>query len=276
VYEADQYYNGGRTSSTTAWIEGTEDVPPYQSSRYGNFSYSIPLANGSYQVLLKFAEVTWSSPGQRIFDVWMEGTNVISNLDIFAMVGQNRAYDVSIPVTVSDGSLDIDFESIAGNAKVSAIVIMQNPLPRSVVFAVNSGSSSAYTDATGVVYEADQYYNGGWTSSTTEWIEGTEDVPPYQSGRYGNFSYSIPLANGSYEVLLKFVEVYWSSPGRRVMNIWMEGTNVISNLDIFALVGQNRAYDVSIPVTVSDGSLDIDFESIAGNAKVSAIVVTTR
>ena len=60
------------------------------------------------------------------------------------------------------------------------------------------------------------------------------------------------------------------------MDIWMEGTKVISGLDIFAIVGQNSAYDVSIPVTVSDGSLDIDFQSIVGSAKVNAIVVTSR
>ncbi len=274
IYQADGYYQGGTTWSTNAGIAGTEDAPLYQSERWGSFSYSIPLPNGDYSVKLKFAEIYWSSPGQRIFDVWMEGQKVISNLDIFALAGKNTAYDVSIPATVTDGKLDITFQATVDDAKVSAIVIMENPLPRSVVFAVNSGSSSSYTDAKGLVYEADHYYNGGWISSTWARIQGTEDVPLYQSGRAGDFSYSIPLSNGSYEVLLKFAD--WSSPGMRVMDIWMEGTKVISGLDIVAIVGQNRAYDVAIPVTVSDGSLDIDFQPIADSAKVSAIVVTTR
>ena len=43
-----------------------------------------------------------------------------------------------------------------------------------------------------------------------------------------------------------------------------------------AVVGKNHPYDLFIPVTVSDGRLNIKFRTIADNAKVSAILVQTR
>ena len=113
---------------TSSPIDGTTDDVLYQSERWGEFSYNLPLANGDYTVVLKFAEIYWEAVGQRVFDVWVEGQKVISNLDIFAKVGKNRAYDVVLPVSVSDGVLNIQFGKIVNFPKVSAIVV-QAELP---------------------------------------------------------------------------------------------------------------------------------------------------
>jgi len=93
-------------------------------------SYAIPLANGTYDLTLKFAEIYFTSADQRIFDVLVEGVERISNLDIFtAAGGANTAYDVTIPVTVSDGTLNINFNSDVTNAKVSAIKVVPAAIP---------------------------------------------------------------------------------------------------------------------------------------------------
>ena len=56
--------SGGSTYSTGSGISGTDDDVIYQSERYGNsFSYNIPVENGSYQVILMFAEIFHSSAG---------------------------------------------------------------------------------------------------------------------------------------------------------------------------------------------------------------------
>ena len=55
----------------------------------------------------------------------MQGTKVISNLDIYSKVGKNAAYDVSVPVSVANGTLTINFTSVSDYAKVSAIEITQ-------------------------------------------------------------------------------------------------------------------------------------------------------
>ena len=91
--------------------------------RYGNFTYNIPVANGDYVVTLKFAELYFSAAGRRVFDVLIEGGKVVNNLDVFAQVGKNTAYDVTVSVRVTDAMLNITFRSIINYAKVNAIVI---------------------------------------------------------------------------------------------------------------------------------------------------------
>jgi hypothetical protein len=120
---ADTLFSGGNTYRTTAAIAGTTDDALYQSERYGNFTYNVPVANGDYVVTLKFAEIYFSSAGMRVFDVLIEGAKVVSNLDVLAQVGRNTAHDVTVSVRVTDGMLNITFRSIFNNAKVSAIVI---------------------------------------------------------------------------------------------------------------------------------------------------------
>ncbi len=77
-------------------------------------------------------------------------------------------------------------------------------------------------------------------------------------------------------MVLKFAEVYWNSPGGRVFDVWAEGVKAFSSLDIFALAGRNRPYDISLPVIITDGQLDIRFSTVKNYAGVSAIVVRKR
>jgi hypothetical protein len=75
-------------------------------------------------VTLKFAEIyAYAGWKSRIFDVKIEGKEVISNLDLYTQVGRYRAYDVKVPVLVADGMLNIEFRADVGSAKVNAIVI---------------------------------------------------------------------------------------------------------------------------------------------------------
>ena len=105
-------------------IAGTADDPLYQSERYGDFSYNMAVENGDYEVTLKFAEVFFTTAGQRVFSVSLEGKMVISNLDLVAEVGPLAAYDVAFPVTVADGVLNIAFHSVVNNAKINAIKVV--------------------------------------------------------------------------------------------------------------------------------------------------------
>ena len=166
------------------------------------------------------------------------------------------------------------FSNVKSDHTIQASFSAVSP-PGKVVFAMNSGGNG-YVDKAGVTYQADQYYNGGRAYSSSAGIAGTEDAPLYQTERYGNFSYSIPLPNGNYTVKLKFAEIYWSSAGRRIFDVIIGGTKVIRSLDIFARVGKNRVYDVSVPATVTGGILKINFVTIKDNAKISAILIESR
>jgi hypothetical protein len=142
------------------------------------------------------------------------------------------------------------------------------------LIAVNAGGSS-FTAADGTSYQADTLFSGGSTHKTKAAIAGTTDDALYQSERYGSFTYNIPVANGDYVVTLKFAELYFSATGRRVFDVLIEGGKVVNNLDVFAQVGKNTAYDVTVSVRVTDAMLNITFRSIINYAKVNAIVIST-
>ena len=146
------------------------------------------------------------------------------------------------------------------------------PVPK-VVFAVNAGGPE-YVDAAGIHYEADRLFSSGSFYRTVSIADTTNDIL-YRSVRFGNFAYAIPLANGDYVVTLKFAETYWTTAGQRLFDVVMEGREVVSNLDLVAEVGPKAAYDVEVPVRVTDGVLNISFHTGRNNAQVSAIVVET-
>lgn len=58
TWMADTYYDGGSTySNSQVNFVNTENDMVYQSERYGNFVYEIPIPRASYSVILHFAEI---------------------------------------------------------------------------------------------------------------------------------------------------------------------------------------------------------------------------
>ena len=58
-----------------------------------------------------------SDPGQRVFDVSLEGDTVLDNYDIVADVGDSTGTMKDFDIT-SDGNVDIDFSHVAENPLV--------------------------------------------------------------------------------------------------------------------------------------------------------------
>ncbi len=91
-----------------------------------NMQWDFPVENGNYTVNLLFAEI-WTgaqTPGTRVFDVLVEGELVLDDLDQTVAYGWNTAGVESIPVTVTDGNLDIDFLLGTQNPNIKAIEII--------------------------------------------------------------------------------------------------------------------------------------------------------
>src|SRR5690606_7466468 len=127
------------------------------------------------------------------------------------------------------------------------------------MLAINVGGG-AYAGADGVDYLAVQFFSGGKTYQTTSSIAGTTDDVLYQSERYGNFSYALPVADGTYTVTLRFAEIYHKVAGKRVFDVTAEGDLVLDDLDIWSEAGgKDIAYDVPLTVTVDDGTLNLGF-----------------
>ena len=125
TFAADVNYSGGATYATTASIAGTTNGTMYQSERNGYaFGYALPVANGTYTVVLHFAELYWTQAGQRVFNVSLEGTPWLTSYDIVKKVGPLKATTETVTVTVTDGSLNIAFTTNVDQAKVAAIEVL--------------------------------------------------------------------------------------------------------------------------------------------------------
>lgn len=115
----------GNSHSTGAAIAGTLEDTLYQSEAWswGALAYGFALSPGTYIVELNFAEIYFSSAGQRSFDVLLEGSTVASDLDLVQTVGANTAYVIEQEVTVTDGTLNLSLLPGVENPKLSALSI---------------------------------------------------------------------------------------------------------------------------------------------------------
>jgi hypothetical protein len=130
---ADTDFSGGRKYSTTHSIDTSAVTNPapqtvYQTERFGNFTYTIPnlTPGASYTVRLDFAEIYWNAAGRRLFNVSINGTQVLSRFDIFATAGgKYKAIAEEFTATAdANGNITIKFTSVRDNAKVSGIEIL--------------------------------------------------------------------------------------------------------------------------------------------------------
>ena len=98
----------------------------YQTVRYApTLRYNIPVVNGTYTVTLYFAEIYFAGPGQRVFNVSIEGQSVLQNFDIWAVAGQFAAVQRTFVATVTDGVLNIVATASVDNANFSAIQLVR-------------------------------------------------------------------------------------------------------------------------------------------------------
>jgi hypothetical protein len=112
--------------------------------------------------------------GARVFNVSMEGTQVLTNYDIYQKAGGAlKAVVEQIPVTVNDGVLNISFAATVDNAKVSAIEVIQGSAPSPTPSPTPTPSPSFIEQGGQVVIEAEKYTQkidrGGktWANTTT-------------------------------------------------------------------------------------------------------------
>jgi hypothetical protein len=114
----------------------------------------------------------------------------------------------------------------------------------------------------------------GSVATSTAPVGGTTQPTVYQSLRYDLAGYPVDVPNGIYTVVLRFNELHYGAPGKRVFGVSVEGRSVAEKLDVFARVGKDHAFDIAVPdVTVNDGSLDIDFTPVVEYPFLSAVEI---
>ncbi|KAK2656623.1 hypothetical protein Ddye_009675 [Dipteronia dyeriana] len=125
----DTYFEGGSVLRTNEPISEAGDYSfIYQSARLGNFCYRFNhLPPGAYVVDLHFAEIinTNGPKGMRVFNVFLQEEKVLSDFDIFSIVGANKPLQLvdSRASVKEDGVIVIRFEGVNGSPAVSGICI---------------------------------------------------------------------------------------------------------------------------------------------------------
>jgi hypothetical protein len=189
-FVADVDFNGGGASATGAVIDTSAVTNPapqtvYQSERFGSFTYTIPGFNpgAPYAVRLHFAEFFWSMAGQRVFNVLINGTQVLTNFDIIAAAGaKNKAIVEQFTSNAnSSGQFVIQFVTVKDNAKISGIEIISNgscsaPTAPSALNATAISSSqinlswAASTSTCPVTYKVFRSTTSGFTPSASNQV----------------------------------------------------------------------------------------------------------
>jgi ELWxxDGT repeat protein len=284
-FAADAYFAGGSVSTATTLASGgSGDDYLYQTGRHGSsFSYNFPTGNGSYDVVLHFAETYFGNTapggiGSRRFHVNLEGVRKLTDYDVFAKAGGAlKATQETFRVNVADGTLTVSFlKGAADNPAIKAIEV----LPAGSALTINAGGP-AFTTSAGKRFSADVYYASGTVSSIASGdVLNTSDDALYRTARVGVFSYGLPSGNGTFDVTLHFAETYWGSRatggvGSRKFNVFVENVKRLSEYDVFAKAGgAMRAVKETVRVTVTDGILNLYFaKGTADNPMLSALEV---
>ncbi len=281
-FSADSNFSGGTqySSSNSVNMIGVSNPAPeavYQTVRYGNFAYTLPglTANANYTLRLHFNELYWTSAGSRVFNVSVNGQSALTNYDIFAAAGgANKAIAEQIPTTAdTNGNIAVQFTTVTDNAMVNGIELYSGTLPSPTPTPTPTPASSISINTGGSTignFLSDTDFSGGTQYSSSAIVDTTGVASPaaqtvYQSVRYGNFTYTIPnlFPNSTYNVKLHFNELYWGTDlaggnggiGSRVFNTSINGTEVLSNYDIFQDAGgANKAVERQF-TTTSDATI---------------------
>lgn len=175
---ADTDFTGGTTSASTKTITTTGVTNPapqavYQSNRYGNFSYAIPglTANASYTVRLHFAEMYWTAAGKRIFNVSLNGSQVLTNFDIFATAGGAAIAVVEqFNATASTtGTISIQFISVVDNAQVNGIEVLGGTSATPTPAPTSTPTPTPTSGAVPATPASEELHAGSDSSITINW-----------------------------------------------------------------------------------------------------------
>lgn len=141
---------------------------------------------------------------------------------------------------------------------------------------IRAGTTAKHTDENGVVWLADQGFDGGDTIDRGEiTVANTKTPSLYRTERYSMNGFSHAVTNGKYTVKLHFAETYdgIGGVGNRVFGFKVEGKE-FKDFDVTAKAGGDmRAYVETVEVEVKDGKLDISFTWQVENPVINALEI---
>lgn len=128
-------------------------------------------------------------------------------------------------------------------------------------------------------YMTDVVANTWFTMKRSVLVTGTEDRELYQHGVHApDFTVNVTVGPGKYTVRLKFAEYQFKQPGQRVMNIFVNDTQVADRFDILATAATlpNPARKTGNPDERSPRAVDLVFNDIQPKNGVIEVRLTSE
>ncbi len=296
LWSADAAFTGGTAvKSSVQHIWRTLDPDFYRTSRQGQFRYDIPLKEGIYELRLHFAETVFGpestgtgGEGSRIMTVRANGKPLLTGFDVVTDSGASRTADVKVFPEIApanDGILHLEFAGEDGKqATLSAIEILPGVHGRMRPVRILARQSPYYSNDSRW-WSPDNYFEGGELANYTSPVSGTDDPELYETERWGNFSYTIPVSPGRYSVTLLFAVRHgdWDQPSTasgkpavaHIFNVFCNGKALLQNFDLLKEARQGDAVvrKVAGLEPNSQGKLLLSFVPVEGYATVTGIEV---
>ena len=171
----------------------------------------------------------------------------------------------TVKLTVQDGA--------GTQASITQSVAVSDPNQQAI--RINTGGFGV--NVNGNVWLQDQFFTGGGTFGTDQPIAGTTADTLYKTEHFGEFSYNIPvgsLPGETLELELHFAEIFFTSVGRRIFDVSVEGNLLLDDFDIVATGGSFTAVIITDTIPKpADNVVTIAFTSVRDNPKISAIKI---
>lgn len=131
LWQADRAYtpgswgftgNASKEASNLRNILGTEQDAVAQTAREGSFGYLFDVPDDEYDIELWFVELRNAKPGDRVFDVSINGSKVIAGLDLAREVGPFTLMSRKFRVSAREKSgIRIDLQPVTGQPIISGL-----------------------------------------------------------------------------------------------------------------------------------------------------------
>jgi hypothetical protein len=293
LWTSDAYFTGGNEAkSQVQHIWRTQDPSFYRNRREGKFRYDLPLKPGIYELHLHFAETFYGpenigggGEGSRRIDVRANGKPLLTNFDVVADAGGSSTADAKVFTDIApaaDGLLHLEFSSSDGNgqAMVSAIELLPGVRGRIRPVRILARQTPYYSNDS-QWWSPDAYFKGGQLAADTAVAQGTDDPEFYESHRWGNFSYAIPVTPGKYRLTLYFAAYSLahgtsgqdSSQADQVFSVYCNHKPILLNFDLQSTGNDIVVRHFSGLEADAQAKLLLEFVPVKGYSTVTGIEI---
>jgi hypothetical protein len=294
IWQGDRYFQGGEAEVTpSAFLGLTSDPALFQTFRRGDFTYKIPLAPGSYELHLYFADFLGPRRDLQTKKVLRDFLLIINEAAQWNHQSRLLSYGTRPPLETEkilkdvtpnkNGYLSLHFIPLLNFAFVNAILIIPTPDHKASPIRIVA-QEKPVTDQHGQIWNSDRFYTDGNLVVHGTPITGTSDPELLVGERYGNFEYIVPVADSSFTVTLYFVETWLGKEGpggggigTRVFQVALNDDRVLRHFDVLAESGGTGRVLVKTFHGITpdeDGHIVLSFIPIENSALINAIEIT--